>query len=236
MLHAFAHDGIMTDAVTVMPNTPTGIAIIYVDKHGENSIGISAEANAHLLPEIVEPHLSLLDDADTLLMQLETPLVTIEMMAKLAYNAGKKVVLNPAPAKPLPDSLLAKITTITPNETETEVLSGIKVETKEDAQQAATAFHKKGIENVIITLGSKGAFISDKEGMRIIPGFTVTPIDTTAAGDVFNGALQTALLEGRSMDNSVRFAHAAAAITVTRLGAQTSIPTRSEGDAFLAEI
>ena len=234
-IKTFKQDGIKTDAVTMIPNTPTGIAIIYIDKNGENSIGTSPEANARLLPELVEPHLPLLNEADTVLMPLETPLSTIELVAKLAHKAGKNVVLNPAPAQPLPDSLFAKLTTITPNETEAEVLTGIKVETKKDAEKAATIFHKKGVTNVIITLGSKGAFISDKEGMRIIPGFNVTPTDTTAAGDVFNGALQTALLEGRSMDNSIRFAHAAAAITVTRLGAQPSIPTRSEVDAFLAE-
>ena len=234
-IKTFKQDGIKTDAVTMIPNTPTGIAIIYIDKNGENSIGTSPEANARLLPELVEPHLPLLNEADTVLMPLETPLSTIELVAKLAHKAGKNVVLNPAPAQPLPDSLFAKLTTITPNETEAEVLTGIKVETKKDAEKAAAIFHKKGVTNVIITLGSKGAFISDKEGMRIIPGFNVTPTDTTAAGDVFNGALQTALLEGRSMDNSIRFAHAAAAITVTRLGAQPSIPTRSEVDAFLAE-
>lgn len=235
IIKTFEQDGIKTNAVTMIPNTPTGIAIIYIDKNGENSIGTSAEANARLLPEMIEPHLRLLDEADTLLMPLETPLSTIEQVAKIASKAGKNVVLNPAPAQPLPDSLFARVTTITPNETETEVLTGIKVETKKDAEQAAAIFHEKGVKNVIITLGSKGAFISDKEGMRIIPGFTVNPTDTTAAGDVFNGALQTALLEGRSMDKSIRFAHAAAAITVTRLGAQTSIPTRSEVDAFLAE-
>ncbi|OBQ56825.1 ribokinase [Halodesulfovibrio spirochaetisodalis] len=233
MLTAFAKDNIYTSGVISLPNTPTGIAIIYVDSKGENSIGISAEANAHLLPELVEPHMSLLDNADTILMQLETPLVTIEMMAKAAHAAGKNVVLNPAPARPLPDSLLANITMITPNETETELLTGVTVTTAEDAQEAAAVFHTKGVKKVVITLGSKGAFISDESGSRIIKGFTVSPVDTTAAGDVFNGALITALLEEKNMDDAIRFAHAAAAISVTRLGAQTSIPKRDEVDIFL---
>lgn len=230
---SFEVDGIHTDGVTMMPDTPTGVAIIYVNAEGENTIGISPEANARLLPEIVEPHLGLLEEADALLMQLETPLITIELMAKIAHLAGKRVILNPAPAHPLPDSLLAHVTMITPNETETEVLTGIAVNTEEDARKAAAVFHKKGVEQVVITLGSKGAFISDSSGMRILEGFVVRPIDTTAAGDVFNGALVTALLEGKEMDDAVRFAHGAAAIAVTRLGAQPSIPTRKEVDQFL---
>lgn len=235
IIKSFAKDGIYTIAVTTVPNTPTGIAIIYVDANGENSIGISAEANAHLLPELVAPHLSLLDDADALLMQLETPLITIELMAKTAHLAGKSVILNPAPARPLPDSLLANVTMITPNETETELLTGVTVKTEEDARKAAAVFHAKGVEKVVITLGRKGAFISDESGARIITGFSVCPTDTTAAGDVFNGALTTALLEDKTMNDAVRFAHAAAAISVTRLGAQTSIPTRKEVDDFLAK-
>ena len=235
MLRQFKEDGIDVSPVSVMQNIPTGIAIIYVDANGENSIGISAEANAHLLPEIIEPHLPVIDAADTLLMQLETPLVTIEMMAKRAKAAGKTVILNPAPAQPLPDSLLENLTMITPNETETEVLTGITVETEEDAQKAAEVFHQKGVEKVLITLGSKGAFVSDHDGARIISGFTVTPKDTTAAGDVFNGALATALLADKPMNEAVIFAHAAAAISVTRLGAQTSIPSKQEVDDFLTE-
>lgn len=233
MIKALSADGVLTTGITAMPNTPTGVAIIYVDGKGENSIGISAEANAHLLPEIVEPHLTLLEHADALLMQLETPLITVELMAKLAHQAGKTVVLNPAPARPLPDSLLANVTMITPNETETEILTGIAVKTEEDAREAASVFHAKGVETVVITLGSKGAFISDESGMRTIAGFSVAPLDTTAAGDVFNGALITAILEENNMDQAVRFAHAAAAISVTRLGAQTSIPTRKEVTTFM---
>lgn len=230
---SFEVDGIHTDGVTMMPDTPTGVAIIYVNAEGENTIGISPEANARLLPEIVEPHLGLLEEADALLMQLETPLITIELMAKIAHLAGKRVILNPAPAHPLPDSLLAHVTMITPNETETEVLTGIAVNTEDDARKAAAVFHEKGVEQVVITLGSKGAFISDSSGMRILEGFVVRPVDTTAAGDVFNGALVTALLEGKEMNDAVRFAHGAAAIAVTRLGAQPSIPTRKDVDQFL---
>ncbi|MEZ0576205.1 ribokinase [Halodesulfovibrio aestuarii] len=235
MINAFVKDGVQTSAVTTIPKTPTGIAIIYVDANGENSIGISAEANAHLLPELVEPHLSLLNSAHTLLMQLETPLITVEMMAKAAHLANKVVILNPAPARPLPDSLLANVTIITPNETETEILTGITVKTEEDAHKAANVFHAKGVDKVVITLGAGGAFVSDESGTRIITGFTVSPTDTTAAGDVFNGALATALLENKTMNDAVLFAHAAAAISVTRLGAQTSIPTRKEVEDFFVK-
>ncbi|MDO6498672.1 ribokinase [Photobacterium sanguinicancri] len=232
---AFAKDGINTDAVLIEENTPTGIAMIQVAATGENSICISAEANACLTPERLTPHHTLITEADTLLMQLETPVETIEAAARIAKAANTKVVLNPAPAQPLSDDLLQLIDMITPNETEAELLTGVKVVDMPSAQQAADVLHSKGIPTVMITLGSQGVWVSQQGQGEQVAGFRVEATDTTAAGDTFNGALLTGLQEGKSLNDAIRFAHAAAAISVTRLGAQTSIPHRHEVKRFLLE-
>jgi ribokinase len=235
ILQRFRDDGIDTTAVTVVDGMPTGIALIQIASGGENSIVVSSEANECLTPELLEGRLALLKRADTLLMQLESPLATIELAARKAREAGTAVVLNPAPARPLPDAFLADVTVITPNETEAEVLTGVKVATEDDARRAAEILHGKGVATVIITLGKNGAFLSVDGVSRRIAGYSVTPVDTTAAGDTFNGALVAALQQGEDMDGAVRFAHGAAAISVTRLGAQTSIPYRVEVDKFIKE-
>ncbi|ODA21957.1 ribokinase [Photobacterium damselae] len=235
MREAFATEGMNVEAVMIEENMPTGIAMIQVAATGENSICISAEANGCLTAEKLAPHHHLIEQADTLLMQLETPLCAIEQAAKVAKAAGTKVVLNPAPAKVLSDELLACVDLITPNETEAEVLTGIKVVDMDSAQQAAEALHAKGIERVMITLGSKGVWISQNGHGEQVEGFRVKAIDTTAAGDTFNGALLTALQEKMPLRDAIRFAHAAAALSVTRFGAQTSIPTRDEVALFLTQ-
>lgn len=235
MRDTFAREGMNTEAVMIEDNMPTGIAMIQVAATGENSICISAEANGCLTPERLAPHHHLIEQADTLLMQLETPMETIEAAAKIAKQAGTRVVLNPAPAQPLSDDLLQHLDMITPNETEAELLTGVKVDNVTTAQQAADALHAKGIKQVLITLGSQGVWLSDNGKGRQVPGFRVDAKDTTAAGDTFNGALLTALQEGREMEEAIRFAHAAAAISVTRFGAQTSIPHRREVERFLME-
>ncbi|WP_064609125.1 ribokinase [Photobacterium sp. J15] len=235
MREEFAKEGMNTEAVLVEENVPTGIAMIQVAATGENSICISAEANACLTPKRLEPHHHLLANADTLLMQLETPIETIEAAAKVAQEAGTRVVLNPAPAQPLSDDLLQLIDMITPNETEAELLTGVKVEDTASAQKAADVLHAKGIKQVMITLGSQGVWISNEGKGQQVPGFRVDAKDTTAAGDTFNGALLTGLQEGKALDDAIRFAHAAAAISVTRMGAQTSIPHRREVERFLIE-
>jgi ribokinase len=173
--------------------------------------------------------------ASALLMQLESPLETVIAAAKIAKDNDTQVILNPAPACELPDELLARVDMITPNETEAEKLTGIKVDNNEDAARAANALHDKGIATVIITLGSKGVWLSQNGEGKLVAGFRVKAVDTIAAGDTFNGALVTALLEGKPMDSAVRFAHAAAAIAVTRPGAQPSVPWRNEIDDFLAQ-
>lgn len=236
MKQAFQKDGINTDSIATIQGETTGIAMIQVADSGENSIVISAGANAHLTTDIVDKFKQKILDADALLMQLETPLDAIIYATKIAKQAGKHTVLNPAPAKALPDELLAQLTMITPNETEAELLTGVKVVDEQSAAQAAAVFHQKGVAIVLITLGAKGVFISHNALQKIIPGFRVQAKDTTAAGDTFNGALVTALLEQKSLEEAIQFAHAAAAISVTRFGAQTSIPSRQETLDFLANI
>ncbi|MEL7364539.1 MAG: ribokinase [Pseudomonadota bacterium] len=231
----FKMDNINIRGVKMEPNCPTGIAMIQVSDSGENSICISAEANAKLTAEAIESDLESIRNAKYLLMQLETPLCGIEKAAQVAKQARTNVILNPAPARQLSDELLACIDVITPNETEAEVLTGITVTDNESAQEAANALHSKGIEIVMITLGAKGVWLSQNGRGTLIEGFRVEALDTTAAGDTFNGALVTGLLEDLPLESAIKFAHAAAAISVTRFGAQTSIPSRAEVDAFLAE-
>ncbi|EKO3953649.1 ribokinase [Vibrio fluvialis] len=231
---SFRLDGMNISGVKMQPNCPTGIAMIQVSDSGENSICISAEANARLTAEAIEPDLARIREAKYLLMQLETPIDGIVKAAQVAKEARTNVILNPAPARELPDELLSCVDVITPNETEAEVLTGITVTDDESAQLAADALHRKGIEIVMITLGAKGVWLSQNGRGTLIPGFRVQATDTTAAGDTFNGALVTGLLEEMPLESAIKFAHAAAAISVTRFGAQTSIPNRAEVDAFLA--
>ncbi|KQH87877.1 ribokinase [Vibrio furnissii] len=232
---SFKLDGMNIRGVKMQPNCPTGIAMIQVSDRGENSICISAEANAKLTAEAIDPDLQHIRDAKYLLMQLETPLDGIVKAAQVAKEARTNVILNPAPARELPDALLSCVDVITPNETEAEVLTGITVTDDASAQLAADALHGKGIEIVMITLGAKGVWLSQNGRGTLIPGFRVQATDTTAAGDTFNGALVTGLLEEMPLESAIKFAHAAAAISVTRFGAQTSIPNREEVDAFLAD-
>lgn len=230
-----ASDNIDTAPVSVVEGESTGVALIFVNAEGENVIGIHAGANAALTTERVEAQRGIVAGAEALLMQLESPVESVLAAAKIAHENHTTVVLNPAPARVLSDELLALVDIITPNETEAEKLTGIRVENDDDAARAACALHEKGIGTVIITLGSRGVWASVNGEGRRVPGFKVKAIDTIAAGDTFNGALVTALLEGKAMDDAIRFAHAAAAIAVTRKGAQPSVPWRKEIDEFLSQ-
>ncbi|EKN8671846.1 ribokinase, partial [Salmonella enterica] len=207
--------------------------LIFVNGEGENVIGIHAGANAALSPALVDAQRERIAQADALLMQLESPLESVLAAAKIAHQHHTTVALNPAPARELPDELLALVDIITPNETEAEKLTGVRVENDDDAAKAAQVLHDKGIRTVLITLGSRGVWASvDGEGRRV-PGFSVEAVDTIAAGDTFNGAFITAILEETPLPEAIRFAHAAAAIAVTRKGAQPSVPWREEIEAFL---
>ncbi|HHP7837328.1 TPA: ribokinase [Serratia marcescens] len=230
-----ASDRIDTQPIEAIADSTTGVALIFVNAEGENVIGIDAGANAAVTPDYLARYRQKVIDADALLMQLESPLETVIAAARLAKQHQTQVILNPAPARELPDELLGMIDMITPNETEAQRLTGIAVDNDADAARAAQALHDKGIATVIITLGSRGVWLSENGNGKLVPGFKVQAVDTIAAGDTFNGALVTALLEGNSMADAVRFAHAAAAIAVTRPGAQPSVPWREEIDAFLQQ-
>ena len=230
-----ASDNIDIAPVSVVAGESTGVALIFVNAEGENVIGIHAGANAALTTERVEAQRGIIAGAEALLMLLESPVESVLAAAKIAHENHTSVLLNPAPARVLSDELLALVDIITPNETEAEKLTGIRVENDDDAARAALALHEKGIGTVIITLGSRGVWASVNGEGRRVPGFKVKAIDTIAAGDTFNGALVTALLEGKAMDDAIRFAHAAAAIAVTRKGAQPSVPWRKEIDEFFSQ-
>ncbi|HIH9252415.1 TPA: ribokinase [Enterobacter ludwigii] len=230
-----ASDNIDIAPVSVVEGESTGVALIFVNAEGENVIGIHAGANAALTTERVNAQREIIANAEALLMQLESPVESVLAAAAIAHQNHTTVVLNPAPARVLSDELLALVDIITPNETEAEKLTGVRVENDDDAARAAKVLHDKGIGTVIITLGSRGVWASVNGEGRRVPGFKVKAIDTIAAGDTFNGALMTALLEGKRMDDAIRFAHAAAAIAVTRKGAQPSVPWRKEIDEFLSQ-
>ena len=207
---------------------PSGVALITVDENAENCIVVAPGANASLNKGDIDRAAGAIMEADFLLMQLETPLETIEYAARLAAGNGVKVILNPAPACPLSPELLSNLYMLTPNKTEASMLSGIEVTDMETAKQAAQAIHLKGVEVVIITLGSEGALIYENGFFSTVEATPVKAVDTTAAGDTFNGALTVALSEGLSVKEAVGFASKAAAISVTRMGAQSSVPYRSE--------
>jgi ribokinase len=226
-------DEINVDYVFREKTTPSGVALIFVDKDGENSIAVAGGANAKLAPADVRKAGKAIRSASALVMQLETPLQTVQAAAEIAAGARVRVILNPAPARPLADSLLKLVSILTPNEHEAELLTGIKVSDEATAGKAAEKLRSSGVGAVVLTLGARGAFIAGAGGSQLVPGFKVKALDTTAAGDIFNGALAVALAEGKALAAAVRFANAAAALSVTRLGAQPSAPTRQEIERFL---
>jgi ribokinase len=232
-LSGFVKDRIDVTHVSRDKSAPSGVALIFVAHDGENSIAVASGANNNLSPADVRKAKKLLTTASAVVLQLETPLPTMHAACEIAAKAGVRVILNPAPAQPLPDELLRLVSILTPNETETELLTGIKVHDETSAGRAADTLRARGIETVIITLGPRGAFVASANARKLIPGFTMQAVDTTAAGDVFNGALAVALGEGRTLEQAVRFANAAAGISVTRMGAQPSAPKRKEIDELV---
>jgi len=226
-------DGIDVSRVFRDKLTPSGVALIFVAQDGENSIAVAGGANAKLSPSDVKKAAGVIRSAGLLVAQLETPLATVTAAVELAAKAGVPVILNPAPARPLPNSLLERISILTPNETEAELLTGIKVTDAAAAAKACSKLRSRGVGIVILTLGERGAFLADANGQRLVPGFKVKTVDSTAAGDIFNGALSVALAEGKAVFDAVRFANAAAALSVTRLGAQPSAPSRADIEKFI---
>ena len=228
----FNEEGIDTSYVFSDTKNPSGVALITVDTDAENCIVVAPGANAHLTPNDLKRSAEAVEAADIILLQLEIPMQTVEAAAMMAYRLGKKVVLTPAPASKLSAGLLETLYAITPNETEAEAISGIRITDERTAEEAARKIASMGVCNVIITLGAKGALVFDGAHCEIVPAYKTQAVDTTAAGDVFNGALVVALSEGRTLPEAVRFACKASAISVTRVGAQNSVPYRTEVDVF----
>ena len=228
-------DDIVTDYVSVDPLHPSGVALITIDARAENCIVVASGANMYLSTADVDAAREEISAADVVLMQLESPIETVTYAARMAAEAGVKVVLNPAPApdKPLPEELMRSLYLITPNRSEASRLSGIEVKDMESAREAAKAILDRGPQSVIITLGGDGSLVYDGQEFTFIEATKVEALDTTAAGDTFNGVLATMVAEGRNLIDAAREASLAAAISVTRMGAQPAAPTRAEVAAMV---
>jgi ribokinase len=233
-IRSFVSDHIDSSLITKDRTEPSGIALVFVGEEGQNSIAVAAGANEQLSEEEIEKSRNVIASADTLLMQLEVPVETVTVAAQIAVASGVRVILNPAPAQKLPSKLLKMIHILTPNEFEAEVLTGVRISDDRSASSACTKLLAQGVQIALITLGARGAFLATAGIRELVPGYPVRAVDSTGAGDVFNGALAVALSEGKEIRDAVKFANAAAALSVTRLGAQPSIPRRREIEKFLA--
>jgi ribokinase len=225
----YQHEGIDTTYIVRDADHPSGIALISVDAQGENSIAVASGANAHLTPLDVDRASQAIGEAHVLLVQLEVPLDAVRRAVTIAHDMGVRVILNPAPAREIAPPLLAQVSIITPNEHEARVVVG-----EPDQAHAIRRMLDAGVETVLVTLGAQGVLWATRETRILVPAFPVEAIDTTAAGDAFNGGLAYALGRGLSMAEAIRYANAVAAISVTRMGAQPSLPTGAEVAAFLA--
>ena len=235
-LQLFEEEGINTSNIISDPKNPSGVALITVDAHAENCIVVASGANATMNAADLNMAKEMILQASIILMQLEIPVETVEYVVSLTENRNIRVVLNPAPVCSLSDKLLGRISIFTPNKKEAEMLTGISITDDESAKKAALILAQKGIETVILTLGPRGALLLHREVFTMVAAPVVDAVDTTAAGDVFNGSLDVALAEGKEIRDAVYFACCAAAISVTRLGAQSSAPYRAEVDSFIQQL
>lgn len=224
----FEKEGINVDYISFDEKEASGVALITVDEHAENCIVVAPGANGNLNQEDIARAKEEIESSEYLLMQLEIPMKSVEYAADIAYKAGVKVILNPAPAQVISSELLRKLYLITPNQVEAELLTGIKIVDLPSAVEAAKLIVARGARNVIITLGSKGSLICQGGELEMVSAFKVKAVDTTAAGDTYNGALCAALAKGLSLQEAAVYASKGAAISVTRMGAQSSIPTKDE--------
>ncbi len=222
------NDGVNLDCLLIDTEESTGIALITVDASGENEIVVVSGSNMKLTPDEVESKLHVFQQVNVVLTQLEIPLETVQKAAELAKASSALLIVNPAPGRTLPEHLLKQVDFLTPNKTELEILSGESVKDVESAKAAAANLLKKGVKNIIITLGEKGALLVNNNQQRLFSTRKVIPVDTTAAGDAFNGALALWLAKGEDIAAAIQFANQVASFSVTRMGAQSSMPTRNE--------
>ena len=233
-LESFKRDGIITDFVFRTEDAPTGVALIFVDEKGENTIAVAEGANSRLSPEEVTQAKASIISSDIVLLQLEIPMRTVEQAVFIASKANVPIILNPAPAQPITNpSLLEKIIFLTPNESEAALLTEMRIEDEASVLEAGKELLESGASNVILTLGSLGAMLVNSKKSIRIPARRVEAVDTTAAGDVFNGALAFVIAGGKDIESAIVFANAAAALACTRMGAQPSIPTIDEVAEFI---
>lgn len=227
-LEGFKTENINTEFVFTDENAASGVALITVNNSGENEIVVASGANGQLSKADIKTANKAITEAEVVVLQLEVPIETVAFAVERSLKANKRVILNPAPAQTLSDELLNGLFLITPNETEAEILTNIEVSNAATARLAADELLKKGVQNIIITMGSKGAFFMNKTETFLMEAERVKAVDSTAAGDVFNGALGVAIAENKSWKEAIAFANKAAAISVTRMGAQASAPKTSE--------
>ena len=228
--------GVDTGYTRKSPDAPTGMAFICVNGDGDNSIVVVPGSNYLCDVEWIERNEAAIAQADIILAQLEIPLESVWCAARLAKKHEKILILDPAPAPetPIPGDVLSCGTYLTPNETELALLTGMPVETEDEIERAADALNRAGVQNVLVTMGSRGALLVNRQGKRRFPAHRIDPVDTTAAGDTFNGAVAVCLAgENGTIDEAVRFANAAAAISAMHTGAQSSVPTAAEVCAFM---
>ncbi len=233
-LEDFKRDGMSTDFVFRDKDSPSGVALIFVDDEGENMIVAAQGANGRLWPDDVDKARSAILDADMVVLQLETTMEVVEHAVNIAADNNIPVILDPAPGRKLETSLIEKIYCIKPNETEAEILTGIEVTDDDTARKAGGRLLECGAQNAIVTMGKRGAMLVTAEESSLIPAFEVNAVDATAAGDAFTGGLAYAIANGEDIKDAVKFANAVAALAVTKMGAQPSMPTRDELEGFLA--
>ena len=234
-LEKFSVEGIKTDFVIQDTENGTGVGMPLIDASGDNSIVIIPQANMALTVENIDKAESVIADSDVLVLQCEVPMEANKRAAEIANKNDTLVILNPAPACEIPDAILSLMDLLTPNETETEILTGMPTHSNEQAIEAAHNLLSKGIETVILTLGSRGSFLlTEKMGKRI-PAYSVDVIDTTAAGDAYSGALAASLAQGTHIEEAVKIANAAGALAATKLGAEPSLPTKKAIDQLLVK-
>ncbi len=233
MVSNFRHEGLPSEFILTDETEPTGVAQILVSDNGENTVAVAPGANMKLTISDVQFFEDKILEAKVVLLQLEIPMSTVEYVARIAQSKSLKVILNPAPAQKINDDIYKGLWLITPNETEASLLSGIHVFDLESAKEAGIFLLKKGVQHVIITLGEKGSLLCDVDGCKHFPSFKTVAIDTTAAGDVFNGSLAVSISQGKTLNEAIQFGSAAAAISVGRKGAQTSIPYLHEVEILL---
>jgi len=234
MHEGFQDEGINTEQVAIVPEVSTGTALIFVDRQGENCIAVAPGANNYLSKNIIDQAEEIIKGADLILLQLEIPYATIQYICKLAARHQKRIILNPAPARQLDDDVLGSLEYLVLNETEAEIITGNKLR-DDNMEELCRTIKDMGPDHIILTLGSRGSYVFTEQVQQMVEGFTIKAVDSTAAGDTFCGAFAVSLV-GKDQDiiESVRFANAAGALSVTRQGAQTSIPDLKSIKEFLA--